>query len=83
MQCLQTQAGWQTHKRRQGTHRQVQSTRKQEGHEVQAPGPAEMRPTSMVDDGPIERGVGIKSRLVAEDLELFSNLPGAQPVSAF
>jgi len=36
----------------------------------------------MVDDGPNERSVGIKSRLVAEDLELFSNLPGAQPFSA-
>jgi len=36
----------------------------------------------MVDDGPDERSVGIKSRLMAEDLELFSNLPGAQLVSA-
>jgi len=35
----QTQAGWQTHKQRQGTRRQVQGTRKQEGHAVQAPGP--------------------------------------------
>jgi len=34
----------------------------------------------MVDDGPNERSVAIKSRLVAKDLELFSNLPGAQPV---
>ena len=34
---LPTQAGWQTHKRRQGTSRQVQSTREQEGHAVQAP----------------------------------------------
>ena len=32
------QTGWQTHKRGQGTRRQVQSTRTQEGHAVQAPG---------------------------------------------
>jgi hypothetical protein len=37
----------------------------------------------MVDDDPNELSVGIKSRLVAVDLELFSNLPGAQPVFAF
>ena len=35
----------------------------------------------MVDNGPNERSVGIKSRLVAEYLEFLSNLPGAQPVS--
>jgi len=66
---LPTQAGWHAHKQRQGTHRQVQSTRKQGGHGVQAPGPGEMRPTIMVDDGPNEHCVGIKSWLVPEDLE--------------
>ena len=80
--CPPTQADWQTQKQRQGTRRQVQSTRKQEGHAVQAPGPGEMRPSRMVDDGPNERSVGIRLRLVAEDLGLFSNLPGAQQVSA-
>ena len=44
--------------------------------------PGKVRPTWMVDDGPNERSVGMKLRLVAEDLQLFSNLPGAQPVSA-
>ena len=76
------QAGWQTHKRRQGMRRQAQSTRRQEGHAVQAPGSGEMRPTRMVDDGQNERSVGMRSRLVAEDLVVFLNLPGSQPVSA-
>jgi len=38
------QAGWQTHKRRQGTGRQVQSTHKQEGHAVQASGQSKYDP---------------------------------------
>jgi len=74
------QADWQTQKQRQGTRRQVQSTRKQEGHAAQAPGPGEIRPSRMVNDGPNERSVGIRLRLVSEDLGLF--LPGAQPISA-
>jgi len=68
---LSTQAGWQTHIRRQGARMQVHSTRKQEGHAAQAPRPGEMRPTRIVEDGPKERSLGIKSRLVAENLELF------------
>ena len=43
--------------------------------------PGEMRPTRMVEDGRKGCSLGIKVRLVAEDLGLFSNLPGAQPVS--
>jgi len=35
-----------------------------------------------VDDGPNQRSVGMQSRRVAEHLELFSNLSGAQLVSA-
>ena len=46
--CPPTQADWQTQKQRQGTRRQVQSTRKQEGHAVQAPEPGEMRPSRMM-----------------------------------
>ena len=60
----------------------MRSTHKQEGRAVRAPGPGEMRPTRMVEDDPNERSVGIRSRLVAEDVVLFLNLPGAQPVSA-
>jgi len=40
-----------------------------------------MRPTTMVDRAPNERTVGIRSRLVAKDLGVFSNLPGAHPFS--
>jgi len=70
---LPTQAGWQTHKRRQSTRRQVQSNYKNftHFHIHTRNGRASVT----------ERSVGIKSRLVAEDLESFSNLPGAQPVS--
>jgi len=57
-----------------GTPMQVQSTRKQHRHAVQAPGLGEMRPTRMVDNGTKECSLGIKSGLVAEDFELFSNL---------
>jgi len=83
--CPPTQADWQTQKQRQGTRRQVQSTRKQEGHVVQAPEPGKIRPgkirpSKMVNDGPNERSVGIRSRLVSEDVGLL--LSGAQPVSA-
>jgi len=73
------QADWRTQKQRQGTRRQVQSTCKQEGHAAQAPGPGETRASRMVNDEPNERSVGIRLRLVSEDLGLF--LPGAQPVS--
>jgi len=76
-----TQAGWQAHKRRQGTRRQVQRARTQEGYALQAPWPGEIQPTRMVGDGQNECSVGIRLRLVTEELWLFSNLPGAYPVS--
>jgi len=65
------QADWRTQKQRQGTRRQVQSTRKQEGHTAQAPGPGETRASRMVNDEPNERSVGIRLRLVSEYLGLF------------
>jgi len=45
-------------------------------------GQAEIRPTRMVDDGLNELSVGIRLRLVAEDLGVFSNLPGVHLFSA-
>ena len=71
MQHLLRQTGWQTHKLVQGTRRQVQSTRTQAGHAVQAPrqgtrrvnclsldisGHQEIQPTTlMVEHGPNKR----------------------------
>eukprot|EP00277_Geminigera_cryophila_P021467 CAMPEP_0179483440 /NCGR_PEP_ID=MMETSP0799-20121207/60638_1 /TAXON_ID=46947 /ORGANISM="Geminigera cryophila, Strain CCMP2564" /LENGTH=207 /DNA_ID=CAMNT_0021296989 /DNA_START=483 /DNA_END=1103 /DNA_ORIENTATION=+ len=42
----------------------------------------EMRLTTMMDHGPKEPTVSIRSKLVAEDLGVFLNLPCAQPVAA-